>query len=1271
MAEDEEQVPDGDADQGENEADAGQAENEEEDMDEAPQEQEDEPPEEQASQHSDPPDEQPDDQQEHCEQDRYELEEDPADEQMEDETEPGERQEQQDDQLDGDRDEPMEEVQEEGDGPPAEDDEQDLGGAGGESDRGDVKVDHGDLETAEQDHNTAEAPQDKDEKDQDPSSKDTNHPGRCEVDLEESEKDPAEAEEADVPEWEGKEEIQQPYVECEEDAPTDDRERVEPGTFAVSSFHSTLNVMTPDGKLLMPVSDRGFQHLVACARSTAGLKDGRYLFEVRIVELRRSVENGKQRVPRQFCGVGFCAEGSSLFLGDDERSMGFDSEGCLCKDGRKSWMDGLNDRIRLDRQLVIGVLLNLDAQSPNANTLSLFVNGERLGRPQCLPETLKGKTLFPLVNFKNVTLHANFSGHMPFAPLPFACRTLQDAAQEDVESHDVKESQCQVLIPIGLPDEGTFAWLDNFKEKGQFTELSGRSVKEWAMKSGLWSQGHGRNFNDQPSMDFGLKELDGGTTRQVFHAIAPRLHRNYIVMEVQRNLLAEDRRKALAAFNAPHFKRVAMVVMGEPPEDFKVEVRENLLQARKDKVAAEVRKAKRPSKWDNGSQAVSSAELEAEVKSKVDEVKLTDCEMQSWFQKKNDGDIPEKELAKVFSDFSLPTADEGFQEIQFMWQGEKECLEHMQKWIAERKLTQRVEDLKPTEWFKKQAELWQQSMMKWKRKFEDWQDPLKRRRLEDDARRRREEQPQEKEKPLPVGRLDEKVVDLDEDEPPKPQKPPDSCDDVDPWTLEDLLDIGTGEPLFSKFTWEDWMMLELRFQLHVLVHGYKHCMNDPGRVSFHESHTQFYFETFWGRELSLRNYGVESIAELLRMVRDTIEVLPNNSVLDPQLSDDTPLENFVRLTEDYRRDRLRKLDAGDQTAALRLQKPQAHAHAPRQFQADDRRQGGRGFERGLQAAAVAVEASGTTGPIEVERAAKMSPAATGPHLLLPFPGLMQETLVERVRNVHMVRDLGVTTATDTVHHGAAMTATAGTGGTSMPHINHKEPKAPVPTRAVLAEDTLPMVEGATEVVLVPEADEIICITACGSTVLAAIKSDSPCPALVSAGDPEERLVLAIKGSMEWVYGLGACARKRVPVQGQPQLRGLRVKMQQKGSKAKAAAKTVTKWDQAWDRNRIWSVSGSKSFKKALLGHWRGTSRLGVPQSYEVLEDRGQLWCKKTMLRGRLSPSWRRISINRNKATYGTGDMSLDFRDVKKQPGKLVWRSERNWNKTFTWRWAGW
>jgi len=38
-----------------------------------------------------------------------------------------------------------------------------------------------------------------------------------------------------------------------------------------------------------------------------------------------------------------------------------------------------------------------------------------------------------------------------------------------------------------------------------------------------------------------------------------------------------------------------------------------------------------------------------------------------------------------------------------------------------------------------------------------------------------------------------------------------------------------------------------------------------------------------------------------KVIRDTIEVVPKNSILDPQLSDDTPLENFIRLTEDHRR----------------------------------------------------------------------------------------------------------------------------------------------------------------------------------------------------------------------------------------------------------------------------------------------------------------------------------------------------------------------------------
>eukprot|EP00913_Durusdinium_trenchii_P017920 g16839.t1 len=140
---------------------------------------------------------------------------------------------------------------------------------------------------------------------------------------------------------------------------------------------------------------------------------------------------------------------------------------------------------------------------------------------------------------------------------------------------------------------------------------------------------------------------------------------------------------------------------------------------------------------------------------------------------------------------------------------------------------------------------------------------------------------------------------------------PENSDEVDPWKLLDVTDIGTGEPLFSKFTWEDWQLLELRVQLHLLVHGYKHAMQDPERVTFHESHTEFYYEIFYRRPIGLRNFGAGKLSDLLEMVKDTLEIFPKTSVLDPQLSDDTPFENFLRLVEDARDDRKGDRGKGD------------------------------------------------------------------------------------------------------------------------------------------------------------------------------------------------------------------------------------------------------------------------------------------------------------------------------------------------------------------------
>ena len=58
-----------------------------------------------------------------------------------------------------------------------------------------------------------------------------------------------------------------------------------------------------------------------------------------------------------------------------------------------------------DRQLVLGVVLNLLPDSPNSNTLSLFVNGVRMGKPQALPEELKDKTLCLGWSANKITIH--------------------------------------------------------------------------------------------------------------------------------------------------------------------------------------------------------------------------------------------------------------------------------------------------------------------------------------------------------------------------------------------------------------------------------------------------------------------------------------------------------------------------------------------------------------------------------------------------------------------------------------------------------------------------------------------------------------------------------------------------------------------------------------------------------------------------------------------------------------------------------------------------
>lgn len=272
---------------------------------------------------------------------------------------------------------------------------------------------------------------------------------------------------------------------------------------------TTLNVMPSTfGSLLVPLTDGGLQYLMASARACAGIKAGRYMFEAKVVEVINPADDSAARqrtpMPRNQLRIGVSTASSSLFLGETEQSVCFDQEGDLVhhkkRTNKVSQKFGAGD--------VLALVVNLDSTSSNSDTISLFKNGVRASQPQALPESLKGKALFPTLTFKNVTVHYNF-GPEPLMQLPFACNMVAAADKGHLtltpkpDTLSKEGGKPEVLFPVCLPDEGTFDWLDLFLEKNpHYTELSDRSILQWCEASGLWrTKGYGpgaRSSNDKP-----------------------------------------------------------------------------------------------------------------------------------------------------------------------------------------------------------------------------------------------------------------------------------------------------------------------------------------------------------------------------------------------------------------------------------------------------------------------------------------------------------------------------------------------------------------------------------------------------------------------------------------------------------------------------------------------------------------------------------------------------------------------------------------------------
>merc|ERR1712039_586831 len=98
----------------------------------------------------------------------------------------------------------------------------------------------------------------------------------------------------------------------------------------------------------------------------------------------------------------------------------------------------------------------------------------------------------------------------------------------------------------------------------------------------------------------------------------------------------------------------------------------------------------------------------------------------------------------------------------------------------------------------------------------------------------------------------------------------------------------------------------------------KKDLDDPDREAIPEQHFTYYYNRYFKKQLNTRFFGTNSLPELFNLVQDTVEIANGYCVSKLKESDTADFSIFVKLAEESRRERQRRLDAGDDTAKLRF-----------------------------------------------------------------------------------------------------------------------------------------------------------------------------------------------------------------------------------------------------------------------------------------------------------------------------------------------------------------
>ena len=153
-------------------------------------------------------------------------------------------------------------------------------------------------------------------------------------------------------------------------------------------------------------------------------------------------------------------------------------------------------------------------------------------------------------------------------------------------------------------------------------------------------------------------------------------------------------------------------------------------------------------------------------------------------------------------------------------------------------------------------------------------------------------------------------------------------DHLDVRSAQDVADIGTGGPVFSKFCFEDWSLLDLYYELYLLLYAVSEGEGILGRPSLPLAHLERHYYACFDKPPGINDYGFKEFGELVGIIKHTVDFCSAGQCLTPLLGALTTPGHFVKLQENYHRIRMSRVDRGDEAAVLRFRSPSTRRQVP-------------------------------------------------------------------------------------------------------------------------------------------------------------------------------------------------------------------------------------------------------------------------------------------------------------------------------------------------------